>query len=39
MSFNPGNRQQVKPDEPSSLGLSAKESMKNRYEGSPEERI
>jgi len=36
MSFNPGNRQ-VKTSERSSLGLGAKESMEDRYEGSPEE--
>ena len=28
-----------KPDERSSLGLGARESMENRYEGSPEEII
>ena len=39
MSFNPGNRQQVKPDEWGSLGMGANESMENRYEGFPEERV
>jgi len=33
-SFNPG-----KPDEWSPLGLGAGESMKNRYNGSPEESV
>jgi len=28
-----------KPDEWSSMGLAAKESMENRYEASPEERV
>jgi len=28
-----------KPDERSSLGLGARESMENRYEGFPEERV
>jgi len=36
--FNPGNRQQVKTRW-SFLGLGPRESMGNRYEGSPEERF
>jgi len=34
-----GTDNKWKPDEQSSLGLGAKESMENRYEGSSEERV
>jgi len=34
-----GTDNNEKPDIQSSLGLSARESMENRYEGSPEERV
>jgi len=34
-----GTDNEWKPDERSSLGSDAKESMENRYEGSPEERV
>jgi len=34
-----GTDNKWKPDERSSLGLGAKESMENRYEGYPEERL
>ena len=37
MGFNPGKRQEVKTR--SYLGLGAKESMENSFEGSPEERV
>jgi len=40
MSFNPGNRRQMKTRWTEYSGLmGAKESMENRYEGSPEERV
>ena len=38
MTFNAGNRQQVKTDERSTLGLGARESMEHIYESSPEEK-
>ena len=34
-----GTDNKWKPNERCSLGLGAKESMENRYEGSPEERV
>jgi len=34
-----GTDNKWKPDEQSSFGLGGKESMENRYEGSPEERV
>ena len=37
--LTPGKDNKWKPDEQSSLGLEAKQSMENRYEGSPEERL
>ena len=36
MSYNPGNRQQLSS---LSLSLGARESLKNRYDGSPEEKV
>jgi len=39
MSFNPGNRQQVKTRRTDLSWLEVKESIENRYEGSPEERV
>jgi len=38
MSFNRGNRQQVKTRWMELFGLDARESMENSYEGSPEEK-
>ena len=37
LTLGPENK--WKPDEQNSLDLGAKESMENRYEGSPEERV
>ena len=34
-----GTENKWKPDEWTTLGLDARESMENRYEGSPEERV